>query len=181
MWASGIDHDWGLDAFATFQHHTGCAVVVAQHVDHFGVKPKLCAVSLGGMSQVVSGQHGIIHEAAQWIEQCRQLVVRVIGERRVLNRLGWIELASLESGPALAHLLGAQQLVGNPELVPQFSLARAVVALSEKDQIPRLDVFGHPVGILDPNELCPVEPNLGVLPRHENGVEVRIGKTDNGR
>ena len=136
---------------------------------------------LGRVREVVRREHRVVHEATERVEQRGQLVVGVVGERGVLDRFRWIELAGLECRPALAHLFGAQDFVGNPELIPQLALAYAVVALGEEHQVSGLHELGHAVGVLDADEVRPVVPILSGLPGHQDGVEVRIGEANDRR
>ena len=115
---------------------------------------------LGCVGKVVRGQHWVIHKATEWVKQRRKLIVRIVGKRRVFNALWWVILARVKCRPALAHFFRAEYFVGNTELIPEFTLPNAVVALGKKYQVTSLHELGHAVWVLDTNKIVPVVPIL---------------------
>ena len=116
--ARSINHYGSIEYFAACQRHACNGAARSVDLCNFLVEVKHRTKSLCSVCKVVCCQHRVIHEATEWVEQCRQLVVWVVGKCRVFNAFWWIELACFERWPTLTHFFRAQHFVGNAELIP---------------------------------------------------------------
>ena len=166
MRPGGIDNNRSFNLFSTRQSHSGYLFAVVIDRNNFRLKPGFSAMMFRRKNIIMRRKHRVVHEPTKRIIKTAQLTNRVITKRWIVNFFRRPITSRIKCRKLFAQLLGAEYLIRNTDLVPNFANCFSAVTLGAINEIAGANKFCHTIRVIYAEITRPVLPHRRRFPSH---------------